>query len=106
MIRRWKTKTSTIRGIVTTTVAAAPGFHAPFANAIRQQAGIATAAVGLITEAVQAEQIVGTGLADLVFVGRGFLDDPYWALHAARKLRANGDWPVQYARAVGAGRRT
>ena len=87
-------------------VPAAPGFHAPFANAIRQQAGIATAAVGLITEAVQAEQIVGTGLADLVFVGRGFLDDPYWALHAARKLRANGDWPVQYARAVGAGRRT
>ena len=45
--------------------------------------------------------IVGTGLADLVFVGRGFLDNPYWALHAARKLRANADWPVQYARAVG-----
>jgi len=86
-------------------VPAAPGFQVPFATAIREQAKIATGAVGLITEPAQAEQIVGTGLADLVFVGRGFLDDPYWALHAARKLRAEGDWPIQYARAVGAGRR-
>ena len=86
-------------------VPAAPGFHVPFATAIRQQADIATAAVGLITEAAQAEQIVGTGLADLVFVGRGFLEDPYWALHAARKLRAEGDWPMPYARAVGVRKR-
>lgn len=85
-------------------IPAAPGFQVPFATAIREQAGIATGAVGLITEPVQAEQIVGTGLADLVFLGRGFLDDPYWALHAARKLKANSDWPIQYARAVGASR--
>ena len=81
-------------------VPAAPGFHVPFATAIRQQAGIATGAVGLITEAAQAEQIVGTGLADLIFIGRGFLEDPYWALHAARKLRAEGDWPMPYGSAV------
>ena len=86
-------------------VPAAPGFHVPFATAIRQQAGIATGAVGLITEAAQAEQIVGTGLADLIFIGRGFLEDPYWALHAARKLRAEGDWPMPYARAVGVRKR-
>lgn len=86
-------------------VPVAPGFQVPFATAIREQVQIATGAIGLITEPAQAEQIVGTGLADLVFVGRGLLDDPYWALHAARKLRAEGDWPVQYARAVGAGRR-
>ena len=73
--------------------------------AIRQQADIATAAVGLITEAAQAEQIVGTGLADLVFVGRGFLEDPYWALHAASKLLVEGDWPMPYARAVGVRKR-
>jgi len=86
-------------------VPAAPGFHVPFAAAIRKEAGIATGAVGLITEAVQAEQIVGTGLADLVLIGRGFLEDPYWALHAARKLRAEGEWPLPYARAVGVKRR-
>lgn len=86
-------------------VPAAPGFHVPFSAAIRSQASIATAAVGLITEAVQAEQILGTGQADLICVGRGFLDDPYWALHAARKLRSEGDWPLPYARAVGVKRR-
>ena len=86
-------------------VPAAPGFHVPFATAIRKEAGIATGAVGLITEAVQAEQILGTGLADLIFIGRGFLEDPYWALHAARKLRAEGEWPMPYARAVGVKRR-
>jgi 2,4-dienoyl-CoA reductase-like NADH-dependent reductase (Old Yellow Enzyme family) len=87
-------------------VPAAPGFHVPFSSAIRQQAGIATGAVGLITEAVQAEQIVGTGLADVILIGRGFLEDPYWALHAARKLRAEGAWPLPYARAVGVRRST
>jgi 2,4-dienoyl-CoA reductase-like NADH-dependent reductase (Old Yellow Enzyme family) len=86
----------------TTRAPAAPGFHVPFASAIRERAGIATAAVGLITAPAQAEQIVGTGLADLVCVGRSFLDNPYWALHAARTLRADAAWPVQYARAVGA----
>jgi 2,4-dienoyl-CoA reductase-like NADH-dependent reductase (Old Yellow Enzyme family) len=83
---------------------AAPGFQVPFAAVIRERAGMPTAAVGLITTAAQAEQIVGTGLADLVCVGRAFLDDPYWALRAARTLRVEAPWPSPYARAVAAAR--
>jgi 2,4-dienoyl-CoA reductase-like NADH-dependent reductase (Old Yellow Enzyme family) len=76
-----------------------PGFQVPFASAIRQQVGIATGAVGLITEAVQAEQIVATGLADVVFLARELLRDPYWPLHAARQLGVDLTWPPQYQRA-------
>jgi 2,4-dienoyl-CoA reductase-like NADH-dependent reductase (Old Yellow Enzyme family) len=71
----------------------------PFAAAIRAQAGIATGAVGLITEAHQAEQIVATGQADVVLLAREFLRDPYWPLHAARQLNADVTWPKQYLRA-------
>jgi 2,4-dienoyl-CoA reductase-like NADH-dependent reductase (Old Yellow Enzyme family) len=76
-----------------------PGFQVPFASAIRQQVGIATGAVGLITEAVQAEQIVATGLADVVFLARELLRDPYWPLHAAQQLGVDLTWPPQYERA-------
>ncbi len=78
---------------------AGPGFQTPFATAIRQQAGIATGAVGFITDPVQAEHIVATGLADVVFMAREFLRDPYWPLHAARELGVDMNWPVQYERA-------
>jgi 2,4-dienoyl-CoA reductase-like NADH-dependent reductase (Old Yellow Enzyme family) len=77
----------------------APGYQTPFAAAIRQQVGIATGAVGLITEPAQAEQIVSTGQADAVFLAREFLRDPYWPLHAARALGVDISWPKQYARA-------
>jgi 2,4-dienoyl-CoA reductase-like NADH-dependent reductase (Old Yellow Enzyme family) len=77
----------------------APGYQVPFAAAIRRQAGIATGAVGLITEPAQAEQIVSTGQADAVFLAREFLRDPYWPLHAARALGVDISWPKQYARA-------
>jgi len=80
-------------------IPAGPGFQTPFATAIRTQAGIATGAVGLITEAVQAEQIVATGLADAVFMARELLRDPYWPLHAARDLGVELAWPPQYQRA-------
>ena len=80
-------------------IPAAPGFQVPFAAAIRAQAGIATGAVGLITEAHQAEQIVATGQADVVLLAREFLRDPYWPLHAARQLNADVTWPKQYLRA-------
>jgi 2,4-dienoyl-CoA reductase-like NADH-dependent reductase (Old Yellow Enzyme family) len=83
-------------------VPTAAGFQVPFAAVIRSRTGIATAAVGLITEPRQAEQIIAEGAADLVFIGRAVLDDPYWPLHAARELGVTGTWPVQYARAVGA----
>lgn len=80
-------------------VPAGPGFQVPFASAIRAQAGIATGAVGLITAAAQAEQIVATGLADVIFLARELLRDPYWPLHAARELGADIQWPPQYERA-------
>ncbi|MFA7095313.1 MAG: NADH:flavin oxidoreductase/NADH oxidase [Gammaproteobacteria bacterium] len=76
-----------------------PGFQTPFATAIRQQAGIATGAVGLITEPTQAEQIVATGLADVVLLARELLRDPYWPLHAAEALGVDVPWPLQYERA-------
>jgi 2,4-dienoyl-CoA reductase-like NADH-dependent reductase (Old Yellow Enzyme family) len=80
-------------------IPAGPGFQTPFATAIREQVGIATGAVGFITEAVQAEQIVATGLADVVFLARELLRDPYWPLHAARQLGVDLAWPPQYERA-------
>jgi 2,4-dienoyl-CoA reductase-like NADH-dependent reductase (Old Yellow Enzyme family) len=76
-----------------------PGFQTPFATAIRRGAGIATGTVGLITDPVQAEQVVATGLADVVFLAREMLRDPYWPMHAARQLGVDMPWPVQYQRA-------
>ncbi|MEW5790705.1 MAG: NADH:flavin oxidoreductase/NADH oxidase [Pseudomonadota bacterium] len=80
-------------------IPAAPGFQVPFSEAIRRETGVATGAVGLITEPAQAEQIVATGRADAIFMAREFLRDPYWPLHAARALGVDLPWPVQYARA-------
>ncbi len=81
-------------------IPAAPGYQVPFAAAVRREAGIATAAVGLITEPEQAEKIVASGDADAVFLAREFLRQPYWPLHAARRLGADIDyWPVSYLRA-------
>ena len=80
-------------------IPAAPGYQTPFAAAIRQQVGIATGAVGLITEPAQAEQIVSTGQADAVLLAREFLRDPYWPLHAARALGIDRPWPKPYERA-------
>jgi 2,4-dienoyl-CoA reductase-like NADH-dependent reductase (Old Yellow Enzyme family) len=77
-----------------------PGYQVPFAARIRAEAGIATGAVGLITGAEQAEAIVARGDADAVFLAREMLRDPYWALHAARRLGARGPWPAQYLRAA------
>ncbi|MEZ4554445.1 MAG: NADH:flavin oxidoreductase/NADH oxidase [Dehalococcoidia bacterium] len=76
-----------------------PGYQVPFARTIREQAGIATAAVGLITDPTHADSVVAAGDADAVFVGREALRDPYVALHAATQLRADIEWPVQYVRA-------
>ena len=75
-----------------------PGFQVPFAARIRTEAGIASGAVGCITEPAQAEQIVATGQADVVLLGRQMLRDPYWPLHAAKTLGVDMDWPNQYLR--------
>ncbi len=80
-------------------IPAGPGFQVPFAASIRREAGIATGAVGLITEPAQAEQIVATAQADAVFLARELLRDPYWPLHAARALGVDVPWPAQYERA-------
>jgi 2,4-dienoyl-CoA reductase-like NADH-dependent reductase (Old Yellow Enzyme family) len=77
-----------------------PGYQVPFASSIRKEVGIATGAVGLITEACQAEEIIARGDADAIFLARAMLRDPYWANHAAKELGAEGAWPVQYRRAV------
>ena len=76
-----------------------PGYQVEFAEAIRKHAGIATGAVGMITDPAQAETIIRTGQADLVFLAREMLRDPYWPSHAAKALRAELAAPPQYARA-------
>jgi 2,4-dienoyl-CoA reductase-like NADH-dependent reductase (Old Yellow Enzyme family) len=77
-----------------------PGFQVPFAEAIRRDAGIATGAVGMITEARQAEEIVSSGKADAVLLAREMLRDPYWPLHAAKALGDKVTGPRQYGRAL------
>jgi 2,4-dienoyl-CoA reductase-like NADH-dependent reductase (Old Yellow Enzyme family) len=76
-----------------------PAYQTPFAERIRRETGIRTGAVGLITEARQADEIIRAGRADLVLLAREFLRDPYWPLHAARTLGVYVAPPVQYSRA-------
>ncbi|MGI8771536.1 MAG: NADH:flavin oxidoreductase/NADH oxidase [Acidobacteriaceae bacterium] len=81
-------------------IPAGPGYQTTFAERIRREAGIATGAVGMITDAAQAETIIRTGQADCVLLARAFLRDPYWPLHAAAELGQTVSWPVQYLRAA------
>ena len=76
-----------------------PGYQVPFAARVRREAGIATAAVGMITEPAQAEQILQNGAADIVLLARELLRDPYWPLRAATTLGVSAAWPAQYLRA-------
>jgi 2,4-dienoyl-CoA reductase-like NADH-dependent reductase (Old Yellow Enzyme family) len=82
------------------TIPTGPGYQVPFAEQIRSEADIATGAVGQITSAAQADQIVRTGQADLVLLARQMLRDPYWPLHAADELGVAMTWPPQYLRAA------
>ncbi len=75
-----------------------PGYQVPFAEAIKQATGVTTMAVGLITEAQQAEDIVASGKADMVALARGMLYDPRWGWHAAADLGDNVEAPPQYWR--------
>jgi 2,4-dienoyl-CoA reductase-like NADH-dependent reductase (Old Yellow Enzyme family) len=76
----------------------APGYQVPFAQAIKQATGLTTMAVGLITQAQQAEDIVASGKADMVALARGMLYDPRWGWHAAAELGGQVDAPPQYWR--------
>jgi 2,4-dienoyl-CoA reductase-like NADH-dependent reductase (Old Yellow Enzyme family) len=78
-------------------IAVEPGYQVPFARAVRAT-GIATAAVGMITDPAQAEAIVTEGDADLVFLARELLRNPRWPLAAASALGAEGPWPAPYLR--------
>ncbi|MBZ5604703.1 MAG: NADH:flavin oxidoreductase/NADH oxidase [Acidobacteriia bacterium] len=76
------------------------GFQVPFAAAIREKAGIPTGAVGMITEPNEANEIVTSGKADLVFLAREMLREPYWALKAEAALGAEPHWQIQYGYAA------
>ena len=76
-----------------------PGYQVAFAERIKKDTGILTGAVGLITEPKQAEDILVKGQADLIFIARASLRDPYFALHAAKESGDDIDWPLQYTRA-------
>lgn len=77
-----------------------PGFQVPFATRVKKETGLAVAAVGLITEAAQAEAIIAHGEADLVLIGRESLRNPCWPLQAAQALGVATPWPKQYLRAA------
>ena len=76
----------------------APGYQVPFAQGIKEATGVTTMAVGLITEAKQAEDIVASGKADMVALARGMLYDPRWGWHAAAELGGQVEAPPQYWR--------
>ena len=94
---------STAGLLPTAKIPAGPGFQTEFAARVRREAGIPTAAVGLITSPAQADHIVRSGQADMVLLGREMLRDPYWPLHAAQALGQAASWPQQYLRAAPAG---
>jgi 2,4-dienoyl-CoA reductase-like NADH-dependent reductase (Old Yellow Enzyme family) len=76
-----------------------PGYQVEFAEKIRREAGVLTGAVGMIVDPAQADQIIRSSQADVVFIARQFLRDPYWPLKAAKALGHDMPWPPQYDRA-------
>jgi 2,4-dienoyl-CoA reductase-like NADH-dependent reductase (Old Yellow Enzyme family) len=86
-------------GLVPARVPAAAGYQVPFSEQIRREAGVATAAVGLISQPEQADAIVRSGQADAVFLARELLRNPRWPIDAAKKLGHPAPVPPQYARA-------
>jgi 2,4-dienoyl-CoA reductase-like NADH-dependent reductase (Old Yellow Enzyme family) len=81
-------------------IVAGPGFQVPFSERIRRDAKIMTGTVGLIETKEQVAEILANNKADLVFMAREFLRDPYWPLRAARELKQTTSWPAQYLRAA------
>ncbi|MFJ5533163.1 NADH:flavin oxidoreductase/NADH oxidase [Streptomyces sp. NPDC093261] len=79
-------------------IVAGPGYQVPFAERVREETGMPVAAVGMITEPAQAEEIIASGKADAVLLARELLRNPYWARHAARELGGEVASPVQYHR--------
>jgi 2,4-dienoyl-CoA reductase-like NADH-dependent reductase (Old Yellow Enzyme family) len=90
--------TSTAGNIFDAQIPVAPGYQVNFAKAIKKECYILTGAVGLITSAQQAEEILQDASADLILIGRLALRDPYFPLNAAKQLNENVKWPLQYER--------
>jgi len=86
--------------VATAKIPVGPGFQTEFAARVRREAGVPTAAVGLITAPAQADHIVRTGQADLVLIGREILRNPYWPMNAAHALGHAATWPPHYLRAA------
>jgi 2,4-dienoyl-CoA reductase-like NADH-dependent reductase (Old Yellow Enzyme family) len=82
------------------TVPTDAGYQVHFSETIRQETGVPTVTVGLITSAEHAHRIVDEGMADIVALGRELLRNPYWPLEAANRLRTHIEWPPQYLRAM------
>jgi 2,4-dienoyl-CoA reductase-like NADH-dependent reductase (Old Yellow Enzyme family) len=80
-----------------------PGYQTAFAERIKKESGVASGAVGLITDPAQADHIIRTGQADLILLARELLRNPYWPMHAAQALGHATSWPVQYLRAAPSG---
>lgn len=78
----------------------AAGYQVPLAEAVRQGTGLPVRAVGLIATPQLAEEVLAEGKADMIAIGRGFLDNPRWVWHAAQALGADIEVPPQYARAT------
>ena len=74
-------------------------YQVPFAEKVKNEAGILTAAVGLITTASEAEEILSSAKADLIMMARQMLREPYFAMHTAKVFKENVEWPKQYERA-------
>ncbi|NVO84007.1 NADH:flavin oxidoreductase/NADH oxidase [Hymenobacter terrestris] len=90
---------STAANVPKADIPVGPGYQVQFAEQVRRETGLPTGAVGLITDAQQAEEIVASGKADVILLGRESLRDPYFPLHAAHELGVDVKWPVQYERA-------
>jgi len=89
----------------TAVIPVGPGYQAPFAEKIRRESGMRTAAVGMITDPQQAEELIRSGAADLVLIAREFLRNPYWPVTAAQSLDVQVGAPVQYGRAFSGSRK-
>ncbi len=90
-------------GNVKAAIPVGAGYQTAFAEQVRREAGIATGAVGMITDPAQADHIIRTGQADVVLMARELLRDPYWPLSAAPAVHQKINWPLQYERAAGSG---
>lgn len=87
------------KGATNSNISRGLGFQVEYARAVREQAGMTTQAVGLILDGHQAEEVLVSGAADLIAIGREALQNPFWPLHAQQSLEADedyADWPVQY----------